>query len=144
MIEALSTPRNRIKTISLVTICGLVAITAASIGIEDNPPGILLALLAATAFVLAFAHPWRTSRKFLFLLLASVVSFVLFAILNIIIDSVAQNPTTSIAIRNLIQSPTINAVILIIAMLCAAALIVGAIGSVVMFIRSRLRQEPNT
>jgi len=141
MIEALSTPHNRIGTLILVTICGLFAITAASIGIDDNPPGILLALLAAIAFVLAFVHPWRTSRKFMFLLLAAVIVIVLFIVLNIIIDSVAQNPTTSVAIQALIQSPTTDALIVIIAMLCAAALIVGAIGSVVMFIRSRRRQE---
>jgi len=141
MIEALSTPRNRIVTLILLVICGLLAITAASLGIDDNPPGILLAFLAATVFVLAFVHPWRTARKFVFLLLVSVIGFVLFVILNIIFDSVAQNPTTSSAIQDLIQSPTTDALNLIIAMLCAAALVVGAVGSVVMFIRSRRQQK---
>jgi uncharacterized membrane protein YccC len=57
MIAAFSTPRNRIKTFILLAICGLLAIAAAAVGIDDNPPGILLAFLAATAFVLAFVHP---------------------------------------------------------------------------------------
>ena len=137
MIDAFSTARNRIKTLILLVVCGLSATVAVVAGIDDNPPGVLLAFLAAIAFVLAFAHPWRTARKFMFLLLVSVPSFVLFVIMNIITDSIAQNPATSDALKNLIQSPIPDALNLIIAMICAAAFIVGAIGSVAMFIRSR-------
>ena len=137
MSDAFSTPSNRIKALILLAICGLLAIAAVVVGIDDNLPGILLAFLAATAFVLAFAHSWRTARKFMFLLLASVLGFVLFIILNIILDSVAQNPATSGALQDLIQSPAINALNLIIAMICPAAFIVGAVGSVAMFIRNR-------
>jgi uncharacterized membrane protein (UPF0136 family) len=137
MIKAFSTPRNRIKTLIFLVICSLLAIASAVLGIDDNLPGILLAFLAATAFVLAFAHPWRTARKFMFLLLASVLGFVLFIIMNIISDSIAQNQATSGVLQNLIQSPAINALNLIIVMISPAAFIVGAIGSVAMFIRSR-------
>lgn len=137
MIDALSTPHNRIKTFILLVICGLLTIAATAIGIDDNPPGILLAYLAATAFVLAFTHPWRTARKFMFMLLVSVLGFALFVIMNIISDSIAQNPTTSIVIKNLIQSSFMESLNLIIAMVCPAAFIVGAVGSVAMFIRSR-------
>ena len=137
MIDAFSTPRNRIKTLVLLVVCGLLAITAVAVGIEDNPPGILLAFLAATAFVLAFTHPWRTTRKFMFLLLASVLGFVLFVILSITSDSVVQNPATSGTLKDLIQSPAINALNVIFIMICPAAFTVGAVGSVAMFIRSR-------
>jgi uncharacterized membrane protein (UPF0136 family) len=137
MTGAFSTPHNRKMTLILLAICGLLAIAAAAVGIDDNPPGILLAFLAATAFVLAFVHPWRTARKFIFLLLASVLGFVLFVILSIIFDSVAQNPATSGALQELMQSPAFDTLNLIIALICPAAFIVGAIGSVVMFIRSR-------
>ena len=137
MIGALSTPQNRIKTLILLVICGLLAIAAAAVGIDDNLPGILLAYLAATAFVLAFVHPWRSARKFMFLLLASVLGFVLFVILNIIFDSVAQDPATSSALRELMQSPAFDALNLIIALIFPAAFIVGAVGSVAMFIRNR-------
>jgi hypothetical protein len=137
MIDAFSTPRNRTRTIILLVICGLLAIAAAVAGINDNPPGILLAFLAAVAFVLAFAHPWRTARKFLFLLLASVLGFVLFVILNIVSDSATQNPAMSAPLRNLIQSPAFDALNLIIAMICPAAFVVGAAGSVAMSIRNR-------
>ena len=137
MSDAFSTPRNRITTFILLAICGLLAIAAVAVGIEDNLPGILLAFLAATTFVLAFAHTWRTARKFMFLLLASVLGLVLFVILNIILDTVAQNPATSGALQDLIQSPFANTLSLIIVMVCPAAFIVGAVGSVAMFIRNR-------
>ena len=67
MIAALSTLHNRTKTSILVAVCGLLAIAAATVGVDDNLPGVLLAFLAATAFVLAFVHPWRTAKKFVLL-----------------------------------------------------------------------------
>jgi uncharacterized membrane protein len=133
MNDALSTPHNRIKTFILLVICGLSAIAATAVGIDDNPPGVLLAYLAATAFVLAFVHPWRTARKFIFLLLASLLGVVLF----IILDIVAQYPATTGALQNLLQSPAMDAFNIIFAMICSAAFIIGALGSVVMFIRNR-------
>ena len=73
----------------------------------------------------------------MFLLLASVLGFVLFVILNIIIDTAAQNPANAGALQDLLQSPAIDAFSIFIAMICPAAFIVGAVGSVVMFIRNR-------
>jgi uncharacterized membrane protein (UPF0136 family) len=125
-------------TLILLAICGLLAITAAAAGLDDNLPGIILAFLAATAFVLAFVHPWRTARKFIFLLLASVLGFVLYIILNIILDVAAQASSTS-ALQDVLQSPVVNALSIIIVMVCSAAFIVGAVGSVAMFIRNRHR-----
>ena len=139
MTGAFSTPHNRKTTLILLAICGLLAIAAVLVGIDDNPPGVLLAFLAATAFVLAFVHPWRTARKFMFLLLASVLGFILYIILNIILDTAAQDPATAGVLQDLLQSPVVDAVSIIIAMLCAAAFIVGAVGSVAMFIRNRRR-----
>jgi uncharacterized membrane protein (UPF0136 family) len=137
MTGAFSTPHNRKMTLILLAICGLLAIAARIVGINDNLPGILLAFLAATAFVLAFVHPWQTARKFIFLILASILGFALFVILNIIIDTAAQNPANAGALQDLLQSPAIDAFSIIIAMICPAAFIVGAVGSVVMFIRNR-------
>jgi uncharacterized membrane protein (UPF0136 family) len=137
MADAFSTPHNIKMTLILLTVCGTLAITAVVVGIDDNLPGILLAFLAAIAFVLAFVHSWRTARKFMLLLLASVLGFVLFVILNIISDSAAQNLATSFAIQDLMQSPVFDALNMIIAIICPAAFSVGAVGSLVMFIRNR-------
>jgi len=136
---AFSTPHNRKMTLILLAICGLLVIAARVVGINDNLPGVLFAFLAATAFVLAFVHPWRTARKFILLLLASILGFALFIILNIIIDTTAQNPAYAGPFQNLLQSPAIDVFSIIIAMICPAAFIVGAVGTVVMFIRNRRR-----
>jgi hypothetical protein len=135
MTSTLSTPHNRKMTLILLAICGLLTIAAVVVGIDDNLPGILLACLAGIAFVLAFVHPWRTVKKF-FLLLASVLGFVLYIILNIILDVTAQASSTS-ALQDVLQSPVVNALSTIIVMVCPAALIVGAVGSVAMFFRNR-------
>jgi hypothetical protein len=139
MTSAFSTPHNRKMTLIIFTISGLLAIAAVVVGIDDNLPGILLAFLAAIAFVLAFVHPWQTAKKFMFILLASVLGFVLFIILNIILDTVVQNPATTGALRDLLQSPVVEAFSIIIGMICAAAFTVGAVGSIAMFIRNRRR-----
>ena len=136
MTSAFSTPHNRKMTLIFLAICGLLTIAALVVGIDDNLPGILLACLAGIAFVLAFVHPWRTAKKFLFLLLASVLGFVLYIILNIILDVAAQASSTS-ALQDVLQSPVVNALSIIIVMVCSAAFIVGAVGSVAMFIRNR-------
>jgi energy-coupling factor transporter transmembrane protein EcfT len=140
MSDAHSTRSNRIKSLVLLVACGVSAIASVVVGIDDNPPGIFLTLFAAIAFVLAFTHPWRTARKFLLLLLASVLGFVLFMILSILSDSIVQNPASPVALQNLIQSPENEALNLIFAMVCSAAFIVGVVGSVVMFIRGRRRR----
>jgi len=139
MSVAFSTPGNRNKTFILLAISGLLAIAAVAVGIDDNPPGILLAFLAATAFVLAFVHPWRTAKMFLYLLLAAVLGFVLYIILNIILDTAAQDPAASAGLRDLLNRPVFNALSIIIAMVCAAAFIVGAVGSVAMAFRNHRR-----
>lgn len=56
----------------------LVALAAASatgavlIGVEDNPPGFALAVLAGIMLVTAFVHRWRSPKRFLSL---SAVAF---------------------------------------------------------------------
>ena len=138
MIDALSTLHNRIRTLILLVICGLSAIAAAAVGIDDNPPGILLAFLAATAFVVAFVHPWRTARQFRLLLYASVPGLALFVILNNVFAAVAHNSATAGALQTLLQGLAVAAFFLA-TLICPAAFIVGAVGSVAMFIRSRHR-----
>jgi hypothetical protein len=139
MIAAFSTPSNRNKSFIVLAICVLLAIAAAAVGVDDNPLGILLAFLSATAFILAFVHPWRTARKFMILFLASILVFVLYIILNIILDTATQDPSAAGGLQDLLQSPIANAISIIIAMICAAAFIVGAVGSLAMFIRNRRR-----
>lgn len=137
MSKTFSNPRDRVITIILLVLCVLSAVAAALVGIDDNLPGILLALFSALAFVLAFTHPWRSLKKFLFLLLASVIGFILLIIFNIAADLILQNPATSDTLRDMLESRVAEAKVVIFLMLSAAAFLVGIAGSIVMFFRSR-------
>ena len=138
MTGAFSTPHNRRLALAFLAVSVLLAIAAAAAGINDNLPGVLLALLAATALVLAFVHPWRTARKFLFLLLAAVLGFVLYVLVNIGLDSLSA---TSGVLQDRLQSPLVDALSLIFIMICLGAFLVGAVGSAVMAIRNRRRRS---
>jgi hypothetical protein len=141
MMDALSTPRNRIRTLILLVICGLSAIAAAAVGISDNPPGILLAFLAATAFVLAFVHPWRTSRQFRRLLYAQALGFVVFGLLHNVFEAIASDLGGSGLVHDLLNGAG-AAFFLIAILVCPPGLLVGAVGAVVMSIRNRRRPTP--
>jgi hypothetical protein len=121
-----------------LVICGLSGFAATVVGIDDNPPGILLAFLAAIALMLAFVHPWRSVRQFRFLIYASVLGFALLAILNNVFAAVVHSSATAGALRNLLEGLAVAAFFLA-TLICPAAFIVGLVGSVAMFIRSRRR-----
>lgn len=138
MLNILLTPLNRVRTLILLSICGLSAIAATIVGIDDNLPGILLAFLAAFAFVFAFVHPWRTARQFRFLLITSALGIVLFVILNNVFAFLAHNSVSPGVLQCMLQSLAVVA-FLLAAMIFPAAFIVGAAGWIVMFMRSRRR-----
>jgi hypothetical protein len=136
MIEALPTSTNKIRTLAFLAICGLAAIGAAVTGIDDHPPGILLAYMAATAFVLAFVHPWRSARRFFSLLIASLLGVALFVLLNNVFAAIAHAPGTTGVLQVLLQALAVAAFVLATLVL-PAAILVGAAGSLAMFMRSR-------
>ena len=138
MLKAISTPHDRIWTLILLVICGLLAIAAVAVGIDDNPPGILLAYLAASAFVLAFVHSWRTSRQFRRLLYASVFGFVVFGLLSNVFEAIALNFEGPSLANDLLNGAG-AASFLIATLICPTALLIGAVGAVVMSIRNRRR-----
>lgn len=141
MIDALATPHNRIRTLILLVTCGLLAIAAAALGIDDNPPGILSAFLAITAFVLAFAHPWRTSKQFLRLFYASILGLVVFGLLQIGFDTIISNLEGSGLVHDLLSACA--AFFLIALLVCPSGILIGAIGAVVMTIRKRRLPPPD-
>lgn len=140
MLEALSTPRNRRLTSVFLAVCCAAAAAAAVVGISDNPPGITLAFAAATALVLAFVHPWRAAKRFGLLLGASVLALVVLAILHNVFEGVAGELTDAGVLRSLLQGLGVVAFLLAV-LICPPAILVGAVGSVVMFVRNRRRPE---
>jgi hypothetical protein len=137
-MEAMATPHNRVVTVVYLVIAGGLAIAAGVVGISDNPPGILLAYGAAAALVLAFVHPWRTSRQFRYLLYGSFLGFLVFAVAHNLFEVVAGKmggPAFLVAVLQGIQV----AAFLIAVLICPPALAIGTVGAVLMAIRNRHR-----
>jgi hypothetical protein len=145
MLEALSTPRNRTVMLVFLGVSCACAIGAAVVGVSDNPPGILLAFLAATAFILAFVHPWRNSKQFRYLFYASGLGFIVFGVLHNVLEVVAEKFVSSGLLHGLLHGllQGLSVTFFLAAILiCPPGLLVGAVGSVVMFIRNRRRRAP--
>jgi hypothetical protein len=136
MLVAFSTAQNRRRTFILVAACGLLAITAAAVGIDDNFPGVLLAYLSASAFILAFVHPWRSSRQFRYLIYVAGLGFIIFAVLHNVFEAVASKPGVSGLIPGLLNGIG-GAFFIVAVLLCPPALLVGIVGAVIMYRRER-------
>lgn len=113
---------------------------ALPLGIDDNPLRVLLAYLAATAFVLAFAHPWRTPAPFLRLLFASILGFVVFVLLDSLLEPGTKNLGRESPFLDFLHVAG-TAVFMLGALIFPACLLVRGVGAVVMPIRNR-RQPP--
>jgi hypothetical protein len=138
MLQALATPRDRTRTLVFLALGGAAAIAAALVGISDNPPGILMALAAAVALVLAFVHPWRTRRQFGRLLLASVLGFLLFVVLYNVFDALAGMADHVAVLHGLLEGVG-GAAFLLATLVCPAAILVSVVALVVALIRNRRR-----
>jgi hypothetical protein len=136
MLEAFSTPRNRSRSLILIAVCGVLAIAASVIGISDNPPGLVLAFLSASAFVLVFVHPWRTSKQFRYLIYVSGLGFIVFAVLHNVFEAIASKLGGSGLVCGLLNG--VGVVFFLIAiLLCPPGLLVGIVGAVIMASRGR-------
>jgi hypothetical protein len=136
MFEAFSTPLNRNRTYLLLAVSAVLAVASGVIGISDNPPGLLCAFLSAVALLLAFAHPWRTSKQFRRLFYLSGLSFIVFAILHNVFDVLATRVGHPGLIQGLLNGAGV-VFFLVAVLLCPPGLVVGAVGAVIMFWRVR-------
>jgi hypothetical protein len=126
----------RIRTLAFLVACALLAIAAAWAGIDDNPPGVLLAYLAAAAFVLAWVHSWRSPRNFMALACLSLLGMALLIVLDNIVTAVGHNPATPGTLQIALQS-TAYVLFLYGTLVCPAAFLVGVAGWIMVFVRSR-------
>jgi hypothetical protein len=140
MLQAFTRPNRRL-TIGLFVLCSGLAIAAALVGLADNPPGLLLALLAGMAAVAAFVHPWRTVNQFWYLAFYSVLGLVLFGVLHNVFEALAHHRTG--ALSKYALEPLAVTTFLVAIFVCPAAFLVGIIGTLITFIRSR-RHPPGS
>ena len=143
MIHVLSTPHNKIRSLIFLLICGLLVIVAIGVGIDDNLPGILIAYLAAIAFVLTFVHPWKTSRQFRRLLYTSILGFVVFVLLHNVFETIASNSYGSCVAQALLNFAG-AAFFIIATLVCPSGLLIGIIGMVVTTIKNRHHPTPDS
>ena len=130
---------SRRVTLIWLAICGVSLSVAFLIGIDDNPPGIMLCYLAATALILAFVHPWRKVKYFLMLAGASLIGFFLFAILHNVFYALAQMAENIIVLRQLLGFLDAGSFLVAI-IVCPPGILVGMAGSVIMYFKQRKMQ----
>jgi hypothetical protein len=122
-------------TLAFAIACGGLVTAAARVGIDDNPPGILLAYLACMAGIASVVHPWTLARWYLRLSYGSVAAFVLFAVLYNVLAALARIGS-GIYQRHVLE-PLAVASFFIALLLCPAGLLVGIVGALRASIRTR-------
>ncbi|MBI5730821.1 MAG: hypothetical protein HY963_06765 [Ignavibacteriales bacterium] len=120
--------RSNLKTTTIFLAISIVFIVMAFvIGINDNPPGLLLLFLGSITLLLAFIHHWKESKKFKRLTFASIIGFIVFVILHNLFDGLSQMFSAKSLLQILINGLGV-AFFLFAIFLCPAGLIVGAWG----------------
>jgi uncharacterized membrane protein (UPF0136 family) len=118
--------------------CALV-ISAIVVGVSDNIPGIVLCYAATVVLVVASTRTWRKTKKFLILVLTSVIGFFIFVFLHNAFYALTILTNHIAALSHLMEA--FHVVFFIIAVfLCPATFLVGVVGSIVCAIMERRRQ----
>lgn len=117
-------------TICLIVLCCLFLAGVFLVGLNGNRPGIVLCYLAVGSLILAFVHTWRKVKYFLILLGASVVGFVVFAILHNVFYGLAQISSDVVVLSQVLKFLDATSFLVAIFM-CPAGLVIGIIGSMV-------------
>jgi hypothetical protein len=134
---------NRLGVRAVLVAIGCVALAGALVvGVSDNPPGVVLLYGAIICLILAAVCRWRRPKSFLLLFAISGVGFFAFAILHNLFYAIGVS-TTVTWMQALMEALHVGA-FLISVLLCPAGFVVGLVGSVATFIRSRRQSEPTT
>ena len=142
MYEVLKMTSNRKLTFIFLAIGCILLIIAFVVGIADNPPGIVLFYIAVIALILAFVHRWRKVKNFLFLAVASIIGIVIFAILHNLFYALGKLANDIPLLRQLLNF--LDALSFLIAiMLCPMGLLIGIVGSIVLYFKNKKRPNKN-
>ena len=116
---------------------GCIALTAGLlVGISDNPPGLILVYLASASFILAITQRWRTVRSYVILLIASIVGFLVAAVLHNLLYGLGE-VAGDLALLKAAAEVLHVAFFLIAIFLCPVGVIIGAVGSLLTWRRRR-------
>jgi len=116
---------------------GCIALTAGLlVGVSDNPPGLILAYFASASFILAFSHRWRTVRSFVILLIVSLVGFLVAVVLHNLLYALGEATKEVPAVKTAAEALHV-AFFLIAIFLCPAGVLIGGVGSLIAWRRTR-------
>jgi len=127
MLKSFSSPYLTV-TMILVVLAMISAAGAVLIGIEDNPPGIALAMLAGTILVTAFVHHWRSPKRFLTLCAISFGLIVILVGILIATDVSLTGGRVPEPVAPAVESGG-NALALMVAFLAVPSVFVGLVGA---------------
>jgi hypothetical protein len=123
-------------TVILVAVATVSAAGAVLVGIDDNPPGVALAVLAGSILVTAFVHHWRSPKRFLALCAISLLLVVILTGIGITIDISLTGGHLPKAVAPAVEYAG-NALALMIAFLAVPSVFVGLAGALVVWLAGR-------
>lgn len=135
MFESFKPPYQR-TTVILVVLAAVSAAGAVLVGIEDNPSGIALAMLAGTILVTAFVHHWRSPKRFLTFCAISFGLIVILVGILIATDISLTGGRVPEPVVPAVESGG-NALALMVAFLAVPSLFVGLAGALVVWLAGR-------
>jgi hypothetical protein len=135
MLKSLESPYLRV-TATLLVLAAVSAAGAVLVGIDDNPPGIALAMLAGTILVTAFVHHWRSPKRFLALCAISFGLSVILVGTLIAIDISLTGGHLLEPVAPEVESAG-NALALTVAFLAVPSVFVGLAGALVVWLTGR-------
>jgi uncharacterized membrane protein (UPF0136 family) len=131
--------RKRKEVFILAGIFCALVISAIVVGVSDNIPGIVLCYAATVVLVVASTRTWRKTKRFLILVLTSVIGFFIFVFLHNAFYALTILTTHIAALSHLMEA--FHVIFFIIAVfLCPTTFLVGVVGSIVCAIMERRRQ----
>jgi uncharacterized membrane protein (UPF0136 family) len=131
--------RKRKEVFILAGIFCALVISAIVVGVSDNIPGIVLCYAATVVLVVASTRTWRKTKRFLILVLTSVIGFFIFVFLHNAFYALTILTNHIAALSHLMEA--FHVIFFIIAVfLCPATFLVGVVGSIVCAIMERRRQ----
>ena len=131
--------RKRKEIFMLAGIFCALVISAIVIGVSDNMPGIVLCYLATVVLVMVPTRTWRKTRRFLILLGAALIGFLVFVFLHNAFYALTILTDHIVILSHLMEA--LHVIFFIIAVfLCPAIFLVGVMGSIVCAIIGRRKQ----
>lgn len=111
------------STYFYLTVSIILIVMSLIIGIDDNPPGIIVFFLGSIVLVVAFTHNWKKAGSYLLLGIFSIAGFAVSVLLHNVFEAISGEGTIF---------GIVGAIFFLIALfICPACLVVGIVGSIV-------------